>query len=321
MHVCNSLESLTKITQNRSIRIALGNFDGLHVGHRKLISGLVEKARALGHDSVVVSFNPHPAQFFGKNGDFKKIDAPSLRRRFLAELGVSAILEIPFTESLAQMTGLEFLEKIIGGLPIREVRVGVDFRFGRDRSGDVALLETYCKAHGVSVQLIDPVKVDGQLASSSMVRSILLQEGDVARAAKILCRPFCIVGTVVRGDQIGRSIGFPTANIEVTDQVIPKVGVYAGALRVQSEISPQVRQNDFMPCVINIGFRPTVDCAPAGLRVEAHIYDSLDLALYSEPVELEFWSRLRDERQFNSLEELKLQIAKDIMRAKDHASV
>ena len=318
MHVANSPEILNKLLCGRPVRLALGNFDGVHLGHRALISRLVKSASEHGEACVVVTFSPHPAQFFGSKSDFGKIDSPRVRHRILAGLGVAGLLELTFDQSLANMTGEEFIRDVLARLPLRDVSVGRDFRFGKNRSGDVELLESFGRGHGFRVSIIDPVSVDGETASSSRIRSHIVSNGDVAGAAKILGRPFCLEGTVVKGDQIGRTIGFPTANLSTIRQIIPKDGVYAGSLMVVNDVSAQMRPSDLMPCVINIGVRPTVSSGLPERRVEAHIYDvnGSGVNLYDEIVEIQFLKRLRDEKRFESLEALKAQIAKDIADAK-----
>jgi len=163
---------------------------------------------------------------------------------------------------------------------------------------------------------MDAVIVNGAMASSSAVRKLLSESGDVEAAAMLLERPFSLQGQVVKGNQLGRTMGFPTANLSGINQIIPKIGVYSGRIKITSEHSPGIRSNDFMPCVINIGLRPTVNTG-SDIRVEAHIYDSPGQSpdLYEEFVELEFIKRLRDEKRFENLEALKAQISKDIESA------
>lgn len=298
------------------VRLVLGNFDGVHKGHRELISRLVKRAQEGAESSVVVTFDPHPAEFFGRGGGFKKIDTPAIKRRLLGALGVTGLLELSFNAELAALSGEDFIRDILDVFPLKEVIVGPDFRFGRDRTGSVELLAAHGRARGFEVTVMDPVAINGAVASSSVVRKLLSEDGDVAGAAAMLERPFCLHGKVVQGNQLGRTIGFPTANISGINQIIPKIGVYSGRIKITSEHSPGIRSNDFMPCVINIGLRPTVNTG-SDIRVEAHIYDSPGQSpdLYEEFVELEFIKRLRDEKRFENLEALKAQISKDIESA------
>jgi len=302
---------------SRPVRLVLGNFDGVHKGHRELISRLVKRAAVGAESSVVVTFDPHPADFFGRGGGLKKIDSPGIKRRLLAALGVTGLLELTFNAELAALSGEDFIQNILEVFPLKEVVVGQDFRFGKERSGSVELLAARGRSHGFEVTVMDAVTINGAVVSSSLVRKLLSEEGDVTSVTAMLERPFSLQGKVIQGNQLGRTIGFPTANVSGISQIIPKIGVYAGRIKVLSERSSGVRPNDFMPCVINIGLRPTVNSG-SDIRVEAHVYDAggQSLDLYGETVELEFTKRLRDEKRFENLEALKAQISKDIENAK-----
>jgi len=317
MHVFNSIESLTKVIGKRSLNIALGNFDGVHLGHQSLIAGVVKSARLRDRLSVVVSFDPHPLQYFAKSGDFKKIDSPTMRRRLLAALGVDVLLELKFDESLSCLSAQQFLELLTAAGNLRQISVGVDFRFGKGRLGDVQFLSDFCEGEGIEAIIVEPVHVDDLVASSSQVRH-WLRQGDVEKAAMMLGRSFILMGTVVHGQKVGRTIGFPTANIACHDQLIPGNGVYAGTLTVASDVSSQLRGNNEFACVINIGYRPTRGEAKKDVSVEAHVFaiQDSDFDLYEQPVELKFISRLRDEKKFPDLDALKRQIAVDIECAK-----
>jgi riboflavin kinase/FMN adenylyltransferase len=316
MHVANSPETLKNMLRDTPVRLALGNFDGIHEGHRRLIQGLVAKCKVNHEASVVVTFTPHPAEYFGRNHGFKKIDTPPIRQEILRSLGVSGLLELSFDEHIAAMPADEFIKNVLGRLPLREVFVGEDFRFGRDRSGGLDTLKTQGQLSGFAVSAIDIVEIDGLPVSSSRVRQLVAQEGDVKQAAKLLGRPYCLEGLISDGQKIGRSIGFPTANLSNVVQVLPKGGVYAGSLSV---VSPEGALSDGfsdLPCVINIGVRPTVT-SESKVTIEAHIYgrDGEDLHLYHKKVYLKFHKRIRDEKRFESIDDLKQQIIKDIEAA------
>lgn len=318
MKIANNPKTLLNLIGGRQLRLALGNFDGVHVGHRVLISQLINRCRAQSESSIVVTFQPHPSLFFGRNPEFRKIDTPEIQRRLLAELGVDGLLELQFDSALAGLSGVEFIENILGVLPIREIAVGADFRFGHDRKGDVELLTAEGRKRRFTVSVMDPVQVDGSIASSSRVRSLISDLGDVEAAAKVLGRSFCLVGRVVHGNKLGRKIGFPTANLSEIQQVLPKAGVYSGSLRVIQSASNDGLSFEDLRSVVNIGFRPTVDGA-AGLKsVEAHVFEQgqSNLDLYGAVVELSFHKRLRDEMKFENIESLKAQIALDIEDAR-----
>jgi|LakMenEpi03Aug12_release.lakeMendotaPanAssembly.Ray.scaffolds.fasta_scaffold40880_2 riboflavin kinase/FMN adenylyltransferase len=317
MHVFNSIESLTKVIGVKSLNMALGNFDGVHLGHQRLIKVMVESAKLQSRQSVVVTFDPHPLQYFGKSQDFKKIDSPTIRRSVLASLGVDALLELKFDEGLAHLSAENFLQMLAATGSLRQISVGVDFRFGKGRLGDVQYLSQFCEENGIEAIIVEPVHVGDLVASSSQVRN-WLRQGDVESAAVMLGRSFMLRGAVVHGQKVGRTIGFPTANISCHDQLIPGAGVYAGTLRVVSELSSQLLGNNDFPCVINIGSRPTLAAdSKKETTVEAHIFAPHgDFDLYEQTVELKFISRLRDEKKFADLEALKRQIAMDIETAK-----
>lgn len=319
MKTANRSTLLLKIIGPKPVRLAIGNFDGVHVGHRRLISDLVARAEAEGQSSVVMCFYPHPSQFFGKNSDFKKIDTESIQRRIFTELGVTGLLELPFDAELAELTANQFLDLLIESLPIKEVIVGNDFKFGKNRVGNIELLSEHGRAHGYTVNVIEKMCVNGVVASSSLVRLLLARDGDVGAAARILGRSFCLQGVVVKGDQVGRTIGFPTANIGGILQIIPKNGVYSARMKVVREPPQTGIEEAWLPCVVNIGARPTIQSKTSvDRRVEAHVYDAngTNLDIYDRAVEVEFIKYLRDEKRFDGLETLKNQIAVDITQAR-----
>lgn len=317
VHVSNSPKLLLKMISSAGVRAVLGNFDGIHKGHRTLLEGLVLRAKRDGSSSVVVTFNPHPAEFFAKSSTFKKIDTPLIQQAILSDLGIDGLLQLPFDASLAAMSPGDFIEKILCSMPLKEIAVGKDFRFGQGRAGDGAMLSDIGMRRGFEVRIIEPVGVGHKVVSSSLIRHLLSDVGDVVTVSDFLNRPFLLQGLVVKGDQIGRQIGFPTANIGHISQVIPRAGVYSGRMRVRAAIGSNLRSEDWYPCVVNIGIRPTIADSDAKTRVEAHAYDiGATLNLYGEPVEIEFHKRLRDERRFDSLEMLKTQIKLDIDDAK-----
>jgi riboflavin kinase/FMN adenylyltransferase len=316
MHIANDPEVLRNLLGQRPVRLALGNFDGLHQGHRRLLKGLVEQTSAKNEASVVVTFTPHPAQYFARNHAFKKIDTPLIQRRILRDEGVSGLLELSFNEQMAAMSGDDFIKKILGVLPLREVVVGADFRFGHDRSCGLDTLKRYGEEMGFKVSAIAIVELDDAPVSSSRIRHVIAEDGNMQSASKLLGRPYCLEGQVSDGQKLGRSLGFPTANIESVDQIIPKTGVYAGSLSVVSTEGFLIEHLCELPCVVNIGIRPTVT-NETRMTIEAHVYGPKgeNLDLYHKTVHLKFLKRLRNEKRFESLDDLKRQIAKDIEEA------
>lgn len=317
MHVFNSIESLTKVIGDRPLNMALGNFDGVHLGHQKLIRGVVESARNAGRLSVVVTFEPHPQQYFDKSSDFKKIDTAIIRRRLLAVHGVDALLELDFDDRLSCLTAQQFLQMLATPGNLCQISVGADFRFGKGRFGDVRYLTEFCQLNGIEAIIVEPVHVGNLIASSSQIRT-WLKQGHVEKAANMLGRKFILTGTVVHGQKVGRTIGFPTANIACYDQLIPGEGVYVGMMQIASDVSSQLISNDELACVINIGCRPTVSDLPDGKFIEAHVFSPCrtDLDLYDQVIDLSFFHRLRDEKKFEDLLALKRQISIDIEHAK-----
>jgi riboflavin kinase/FMN adenylyltransferase len=322
MHIFNSLESLKELFGEADFYMALGNFDGVHLGHQKLIEGVVSSARNRRQVSVVVTFDPHPSQYFAKVGDFKKIDSPSIRRHFLARLHVDAMLELKFDKTLAETSARDFLDGITSAASVRQISVGTDFRFGRGRQGDANFLREFCAEKSIECTIVEPVHVDGIVASSSQVR-LWLRDGRVDLANKMLGRPFALTGTVVEGNKVGRSIGFPTANLDHMDQLVPGTGVYAGFLTVKSDISAELRGVDQMRAVVNVGVRPTLNLQGKGVTVEAHVYDRTqgDLDFYGQTVELTFCARLRDEKKFQDVTDLRDQIQRDVDMAKSKSNL
>jgi riboflavin kinase/FMN adenylyltransferase len=318
MHYANSIETLKKICAGRSVRIALGNFDGVHLGHRQIISQLVERSADKGECSVVLTFSPHPVEFFGRSQDFRKLNTGLIQTLVLRQLGVFALLELPFDENLASLDGLEFIARFLRPLPLREVYIGEDFRFGQGRADGVDVLRQAGAESGFSVTVVKTVSFDGGIVSSSRLRTLISAEGQMELVTKFLARPYCIEGVVIDGDKVGRTLGFPTANLGAVTQVQPRVGVYAGSLSLVSVDDDTEFELEDLPCVINVGFRPTVTEAPKH-TIEAHVYGEAgrDLHLYGRRIFLKFAHRLRDEQRFSNVEELKLQINKDIKSAQN----
>lgn len=317
MHVFNSLESLKEFFGEADFYMALGNFDGVHLGHQKLIAGVVSSAKSRRQVSVVVTFDPHPSQYFARVGGFKKIDSPSIRRRLLAGLNVDAMLELKFDKTLAETSARDFLDGITSATSVRQISVGTDFRFGRGRLGDANFLRAFCREKDIECIIVQPIHLDDIVASSSQVR-LWLREGRVDLANRMLGRPFSLTGKVVEGNKLGRTIGFPTANLDQLEELIPGVGVYAGFLAVKSDISSEIRGTDQMGAVINVGVRPTLNLQTQAVTVEAHVYDQgqNQLDLYGQTVELKFCARLRDEKKFQSVLDLQEQIQRDVDMAK-----
>jgi riboflavin kinase/FMN adenylyltransferase len=283
--------------------LTIGNFDGVHRGHRALLAQLTAKARDLALPATVLTFEPHPRELFAP--DQAPARLASLRDKFelLAECGVDRVHVLRFNHRLAAFTAREFVERIlVRGLSLRHLIIGDDFRFGQGRGGDFALLQQMGQEHRFAVEAMHTVDVGGIRVSSSAVREALAA-GNIEHAEELLGRAFVIAGRVMDGKKIGRTIGFPTANIQVRRKRLPLSGVFAVTI---SGIDAKP-----LPGAANIGVRPTV---AQGLKpvLEVHLLD-FDRDIYGMHVDVNFLHKLRDEARFDSLDALKAQIALDIV--------
>jgi riboflavin kinase/FMN adenylyltransferase len=292
--------------------VTLGNFDGVHRGHRAVLSTVVERARAEGAQAVAVTFEPHPVAVLHPERAPQIITSPEQRLDLLGSTGLDAVLVMEFTHELALWTPERFVvEVFVKALGASVVVVGEDTRFGVRNSGNVDTLRMLGVEHGFAVLALEDIG-DGGRWSSSRVRALVTQ-GHVAAAAEILGRPHQVSGEVVHGDHRGRELGYPTANLsQESAGLIPADGVYAGRL-----IRPKLPERDVersLPAAISIGTNPTFEGTQR--RVEAYVLDRTDLDLYGETVTFEFIERLRATEKFDSIEDLILQMADDVERAR-----
>jgi riboflavin kinase / FMN adenylyltransferase len=306
MDVYRSLSEIPPQPAGRAI--ALGTFDGVHLGHRRVIGSAVEAARERGLVSMVVTFDPHPLQVLSPDDPPRLLTTTDRKIELVSELGVQELVTIPFTPELSRQSADDFCEQVLAGtLGARSVSVGENFRFGHGAAGDAGLLRGRDEFDTTVVEL---VQQGGDSISSSRIRA-LLEEGDVAAAARLLGAPFTLAGRVVEGDRRGRELDMPTANLEVPANVaIPADGIYAGIAKTAD-----------MPdtaAAISIGVRPTFETA-GGRLVEAHLI-GFDGDLYGRTVSLELLERLRDEERFDSPQELIEQMKRDVEQAKTVAA-
>lgn len=286
---------------NRKVCLAIGVFDGVHLGHQQIIRQTVNDARQHDGIALVVTFDRHPNAIVAPDRVPPQIFSRPQKLRAIEELGADALLEIPFDQAFSEKSGEQFIRELKQALgSIFSVCVGADFVFGHKRSGNVALLqklgiELNFKVHGHAA-----VELDGELVSSTRIREAI-RAGALDDASQMLGRPYALDGRVLEGDRIGRKLGFPTANLEVTHLILPPHGVYAGRTEVDGKM---------YRAALNIGVRPTVASAPQ-LRVEAHLLD-FDGELYGKELEVEVGDKLRDEKKFNSPDELREQIRRDV---------
>ncbi len=289
----------------RHATVALGNFDGVHLGHAHVLAAA--HAARPGGPLAVLTFEPHPRELFRPDDPPFRLTLPTERQAALARHGVSIVYEIPFDPGFSALTAQEFIDRVLhDGIGAKHLTCGADFAFGNRRGGDAAYLAAGAERLGIGLTLV-PKLVDTQGPISSTRIRRLLQDGYPDRAAADLGRPWAIRGTVAHGDKRGRTIGFPTANVPLGRHLEPARGVYA--------VQVALPDGTTVPGVANIGRRPTVNDGPES-RVEAHLFDwSGDL--YGQEVAVALLAFLRPERKFGGLDELKAQIAQDGQRARE----
>jgi len=285
---------------------AIGNFDGVHLGHQEILGGVIKEARSIGARAVAITFEPHPEQVLRPAQAPKLLTPLSERLRLLSATGVDAVLVLPFDAALAALTPDEFVREIlVCALGVRSVHEGASFRFGHGAAAGVKELAAFGAASGFAVHIHQAVRVHGMEVSSTAIRA-LVAAGDMRRARWMLGRPFAIYSTQARGRGVGTKLLVPTVNLAACDGLYPAFGVYVTRLNVPGRI---------FESVTNVGNRPTFD--GAGFAVESHILDFEPVPFDDEtPIELEFLLRLRGEQAWPSPETLKAQIMRDVARAK-----
>lgn len=285
--------------------VCIGAFDGLHLGHRALVRRAVERARALGVEAVALGFEPLPREFFAPADPPPRLMLPRSKVEGLAGLGVDVAGLLRFNRPFTAMTAEAFVQRVlVGRLRAREVWVGPQFRFGHRRGGDLETLRREGAAHGFTAHEIEPVLVDGERVSSTRIRAALTA-GDFETAARLLGVPYAISGRVVRGRQLGRTLGFPTANLRFAGKVPALSGIYATWVHGVADRP--------WPAVSSFGTRPTVGGVEPLL--EAHLFD-FDGDLYGRRISVEFVARLRDEEKYPDLPTLVAQMDRDAEMAR-----
>jgi riboflavin kinase/FMN adenylyltransferase len=291
---------------NTPIALTIGNFDGVHLGHQGMLAQLRQSAQRLGMPACVMTFEPHPREFFAP--DQAPVRLTSLREKLvlLAERGVDDVQVCRFNYAFAQIAAQEFIESIlVRGLGVRWLQVGDDFRFGARRAGDFNMLKQAADRFGFEVAAMPSVMLDGERVSSTLVRNALAA-GDLTLAGRLLGRPYSISGRVVRGDQLGRKLGFPTANVQMKHNRPPLTGIFA--VQLQDDTGAAQRG------VASLGIRPTVKQQGQPV-LEVHVLD-FDGDLYGRQVRVDFLHKFRDEKKYADLETLKRQIAIDVENTK-----
>jgi riboflavin kinase / FMN adenylyltransferase len=277
----------------------IGNYDGVHLGHRAILESVASAAKLRGRESLLATFDPHPLSVVAPSRRPRLLQTRRQKLDTLAERGIDGVLILKFDTAFAAMTGEEFFRTFLKGrVTPAAIHVGATFRFGHDRAGDVDLLRRIGAEMGFEVVGIPQVEVSGEIVTSSAIRR-LVEDGDVERAGRMLGRPFALTGEVVGGDGRGRTLDFPTANLDVENEMLPRRGVYVTEASVLSSRNA---------AVTNIGVRPTF--GGETLLVETHLID-FDEDVLGERMEVRFLARLRDEKRFAGPDDLADQIARD----------
>jgi riboflavin kinase/FMN adenylyltransferase len=303
-HVFDSIADLGQIPG--PLFLAIGVFDGVHLGHRAVIERALGDARKAGGTAVVVTFDPHPIRLLRPEQAPRLLTSTAHKVRLIRALGVQQLLIIPFDRAFAATPPADFIRGLAAAAqPLREICVGFEWSFGKDRAGNLALLDTLGHELGFEEVGVPAIEIDGQVVSSTLVRRAV-EGGDFTAAARFLGREYTVLGTVTKGAQLGRTLGFPTANLSAHNEQFPPNGVYAVEV---------LRGAEKLRGVANIGVRPTVANASGERVFEVHLFD-FHGDLYGEDLEVTFHRFLRPEQKFPSLDALRMQIAADVAAAR-----
>ena len=287
-----------------STSATIGNFDGVHIGHKKILNAIKEEAKEQGLSSCVITFHPHPQKVL------QNIDVPLLvpireRLKLLENEGIDVVACYTFTKDIAKIPARDFVTDIlVGNLNLKHLIVGPDFSFGYKREGNLDLLNEMGKEYGFDTEVVETAQINGETVSSTTIRN-LVREGNISKAWEFLGYNFYIEGQVKEGERRGRQIGFPTANLDTDWDILPKVGVYATLAHVEG------RQ---LESITNVGYRPTF--GHNELLIETHIFNFSE-DIYKKRIKVEFVDRVRDEQKFDGPEALVKQIEKDVERVKE----
>ena len=289
-------------SKENNVVITVGSFDGLHKGHLKIIDKLIAVSKEINGKSVLLTFEPHPRQVVSKNFDLKILTTLEEKKTLLDKAGVDNLIVQNFTREFSEMTSDEFIKKVlVDDVGISHIVVGHDHKFGKDRLGDAEKLRELGSKYNFGVTSVPAETIDGEIISSTIIRNALF-DGDIEKANSFFGRSYSFGGIVVKGAQRGRTLGFPTANIKLDDprKAVPKRGVYAVTCSCQ---------NDKLKGIMNIGMRPTFENRTE-LVIEVHLF-SFNKDIYGDKISVDFIKRLRNERKFESKEDLIHQIELD----------
>ena len=286
--------------------VALGNFDGFHLGHQAVAGEAIRQAKATERPAIIATFDPHPVRFFAPQSAWFRLTTLDQRQRHFEAAGADAMLVFDFDAELAATSAEDFVAKLlVERLGISAVVTGEDFTFGKGRGGNIDVLRDFGSAHGVSSTAMGPVVDSLGVISSSRIRNAL-KEGDCATATALLTRPFAVEGIVQHGDKNGRLLGYPTANIDMGHYLRPRYGIYA--------IKGRLPDGRVLDGAANLGIRPTFD--PPKELLEPHFFDFSE-DLYSQTIEVEFHAFIRGEAKFDSMDALMAQMARDCDQARE----
>lgn len=304
MHVVRHLDELP--SEARGGAVAIGNFDGVHLGHTRIVEKLLERAEQKGGPAVVFTFDPHPVRILRPEQCPPPLTWTHRKAELLAKLGVDWVIAYPTDEALLRLSAREFFDRIVrNSLDARAMVEGPNFYFGHNREGTIDVLRELTQEAAISLDIVEPVEVREELVSSSRIRQLIQGEGAVGLARLMLSAPYRVRGIVTHGAGRGAKLGFPTANIEGIDTLLPAHGVYVGIAHLCG---------DRWPAAINVGPNPTF--GEHASKVEVHII-GIDRPIYGKPLEVDFLDRLREIRSFASVDELVTQLRRDVAEAEE----
>ena len=328
MKVWTRLESYAPDSA-RPLILALGNFDGVHLGHQKILASVIQQARKARGIPAVLTFNEHPQRVLHHAEAPALLTSPQHRLYLFDQLGIELCFLLPFTLAFSRTPPEKFIEDLfVNRLKVRAIHMGYNAHFGAERRGDGALMKKLARLMGFDFFEVEPVKVKNTYVSSTLIRQALLR-GDLEVASEYLGRSFGMFATVVRGKGRGKTLGFPTANLQPHCEILPPCGVYPARMRVQAFHLQPVRgkrrlfeyqkeePGDWRTGILNLGSRPTFEKTSGVVVPEVHLFDFTG-NLYGETVEAVFCRRLREEREFNSRSELVQAIRQDVIRAREY---
>ena len=305
MRILGSIPELAELSG--PIFLAIGVFDGVHLGHQAVICTAVQHAAAANGTAVVVTFDPHPAKVLRPRESPRLLTATQHKIALIRQLGVSHLLVLTFDRPFASTPPEEFVRQLVAAAkPLREICVGQEWSFGKNRAGNLALLKELGAKWSFDVVGVEPVTCEGTIVSSTAIRQAV-EQGDFATAAKMLGREYTILGTVEEGSHVGRSLGFPTANLSAHSEQFPPNGVYVAEAQFDGKV---------FRGVVNLGVRPTVVNSSPQRVLEFHLFD-FDRDLYGKDMEVRFLRYLRPEQKFDNLGALRAQIARDVAKARE----